>query len=392
MLSKIIDLITSLKLTIACLAAAMVLVLAGTFAQVHFGIHLVQQRYFQSLFVWWPPEGRSFKIPLFPGGYLVGGLLLINLIAAHVRRFQWTWRKLGIHLIHAGLIIMLAGGLFTDLFAVESHMRLANGEAKNYSEDTRQDELAVIDITNPEFDQVTAIPETMLRRTRIIEHPSLPFQIAVRNFFPNSRIQMASESGNDPEPIANRGMGAQVSVQPLARATAPDEQNIVTAVIEIIPVDLASGGTQVSLGRWLVSDALGAPQTFSWMNRTWQLAMRPSRYYKPYSVTLQKFTHERYAGTEIPKNFASRVTLIDPERSTDRDALVYMNHPLRYRGDTFYQAGFQKDDSATILQVVHNPTFLAPYLACVIVALGLILQFGYHLFGFARQRRATATA
>jgi hypothetical protein len=309
-----------------------------------------------------------------------------------VQRFQWTWRKLGIHLIHAGLIVMLAGGLFTDLFAVEGHMRLTNGEAKNYSEDTRQDELAVIDITNPEFDQVTAVPETMLRRTRIIEHPSLPFQIVVRNFFQNSRLQMVDESGNSAHAIADRGVGTQVSVQPLARATAPDEQNIVTAVIEIIPVDLASGATQISLGRWLVSDALGGPQTFSWMNRTWQLVMRPARYYKSYSITLQKFTHEQYPGTEIPKNFASRVTLIDPERSTNRDALIYMNHPLRYRGDTFYQAGFQKDDSATILQVVHNPSFLAPYVACAVVAVGLLFQFGYHLFGFARQRRRTATA
>jgi hypothetical protein len=199
---------------------------------------------------------------------------------------------------------------------------------------------------------------------------------------------MANESGNGPQPLANRGVGAQVSVQPLARATAPDEQNVVTAVIEIVPVDFASGGTGASLGTWLLSDALGAPQGFSWMNQTWQLVMRPARYYKPYSVTLQKFTHERYAGTDIPKNFASRITLIDPERSTDRDVLVYMNHPLRYRGETFYQAGFQKDDSATVLQVVHNPTFLAPYVACVIVAAGLLVQFGYHLVGFARQRRS----
>jgi ResB-like family len=176
-------------------------------------------------------------------------------------------------------------------------------------------------------------------------------------------------------------------VQPLSRATAPDEQNVVTAAIEIVSVDLASDATQDSLGTWLVSDALSAPQTFSWMNHTWQLVLRPTRYYKPYSITLQKFTHERYAGTEIPRNFASRVTLIDPERSTNRDALIYMNHPLRYRGETFYQAGFQKDDSATVLQVVHNPSVLAPYLACLIVATGLLVQFGYHLFGFARQRR-----
>jgi hypothetical protein len=107
-------------------------------------------------------------------------------------------------------------------------------------------------------------------------------------------------------------------------------------------------------------------------------------------MTLRKFTHERYAGTDIPKNFASQVTLTDPEGSTSRDALIYMNHPLRYGGETYYQAGFQKDDSATILQVVRNPSFLAPYVACVIVAIGLLVQFGYHLFGFARKRIAAA--
>jgi len=85
------------------------------------------------------------------------------------------------------------------------------------------------------------------------------------------------------------------------------------------------------------------------------------------------------------------VTLIDPERSVNRDVLVYMNHPLRYRGETFYQAGFQKDDSATILQVVHNPSFIAPYIACVIVAAGLLVQFGFHLVGFSRQRRNART-
>jgi len=145
-------------------------------------------------------------------------------------------------------------------------------------------------------------------------------------------------------------------------------------------------GVQGSLGTWLVSDGLGAPQTFAYGGRTWMITMRPARYYKPYSVTLQKFTHEKYAGTEIPKDFSSKVTLIDPERSVNRDVLIYMNHPLRYRGETFYQAGFQKDDSATILQVVHNPSFIAPYVACVIVAAGLLVQFGFHLVGFSRQR------
>ena len=86
---------------------------------------------------------------------------------------------------------------------------------------------------------------------------------------------MVDESGNGAQAIANRGVGAQVSVQPLSRATAPGRENVVSAVIEIVPVDPASVATQISLGRWLVSDALGAPQTFSWMNRTWRLVIAP---------------------------------------------------------------------------------------------------------------------
>src|SRR5215217_9343512 len=185
---RVVDLFTSLKLTIICLAAAMVLIFAGTLAQVHLGIHEAQQRYFQSIFVWWPPDGRAFQIPIFPGGHLIGAVLLINLIAAHLKRFRWSWRKLGIHLTHAGLIIMLAGGLFTDLFAVESHMQLANGDTRNYSEDMRRTELAVIDTTGDDLDQVTAIPDTVLRQNPVVDYWSLPFRIAVRNYYQNARL------------------------------------------------------------------------------------------------------------------------------------------------------------------------------------------------------------
>src|SRR6201989_2299848 len=203
MWGKFVGLIRSLKLTIVCLVGAMALIFAGTLAQVHLGIHEAQQRYFQSMFVWWPADGRGFQIPIFPGGHLIGAGLLVNLVAAHAKRFRWAWRKLGIHLTHAGLIIMLAGGLFTDLFAVESHMRLTNGETKNYSEDAGRDELAVIDITNPDFDQVTAIPESVLRRNHIIGHPSLHFQLVGRNFFPNPRLRVINEGDTNAQPLAN---------------------------------------------------------------------------------------------------------------------------------------------------------------------------------------------
>ncbi len=378
MFRRSFQLLSSLQLTLVCLGAAILLIFAGTLAQVHLGIHEAQQRYFQSLFVWWPARGEGFRLPVFPGGHLIGAVLLLNLIAAHAKRFRWTWRKLGIHLTHVGLIVMLAGGLFTDLFAVESYMRLAPGETRQYSEDRRAMELAVTDITEPAADQVTAIPEELLKPGHVISHPTLPFTVLARDYFPNSRLHMAGSGG-----VATKGVGAQVGVEPLPPGTGVDEKDIASAVLEISPTQ----PNRASLGRWLVSEALGAPQTFFCEGKTWRLALRPVRYYQPFSISLEKFSHDLYAGTQIPKNFSSRVILSDPERAVQREVLIYMNHPLRYRGLTFYQAGFEKGDTATVLQVVHNPSFLAPYVACVIVALGLLIQFGYHLVGFSRQRR-----
>jgi hypothetical protein len=67
-----------------------------------------------------------------------------------------------------------------------------------------------------------------------------------------------------------------------------------------------------------------------------------------------------------------------------------MNNPLRYAGLTFYQAGFENDDKTTILQVVRNPSWTMPYIACTLMTLGLLIQFCIHLFGFIAKRRKLA--
>ena len=65
-----------------------------------------------------------------------------------------------------------------------------------------------------------------------------------------------------------------------------------------------------------------------------------------------------------------------------------MNNPLRYAGYTFYQASFEPgNDKVTILQVVRNPSWLIPYVACSVMTLGLLWQFSIHLLGFIAKRR-----
>ncbi len=384
-LKRLLGPISSLRLTVICLAAALVLVFAGTIAQVRFGLFFVQEQYFQSWVVWWSPASGAYKIPVFPGGHLVGAVLLINLIAAHIQRFRWTWKKFGIQLTHLGLIIMLAGGLATDLFSVSSFMRLKEGETKNYSEDQARVELAVIDQTDPENLKVTAIPGEVISKGGTITSGDLPFTLAVRSYFRNSKLKMiGQETGASSVPAATNGTGQRVSLTSAPRATKMDERDIMSAVVEVTP---AKGGK--SLGTWLVSDALAVSQDLEIDGRKWSLQLRPARYYKPYSLTLKDFTHETYPGTMIPKNFSSKVDLTDAANKDTRQVLIYMNHPLRHMGDTYYQSGFEPDNSGTVLQVVRNPGYQAPYIACIIVSIGLIFQFTYHLIGFARRSKPT---
>ena len=91
-----------------------------------------------------------------------------------------------------------------------------------------------------------------------------------------------------------------------------------------------------------------------WQNHNYELSLRPRRLYKPYSLELQKFHNDLYAGTDIPKNYSSRVVLNRPETGENREILIYMNNPLRYAGETYYQSGFDQDNHGTILQVVRN--------------------------------------
>jgi hypothetical protein len=383
-LLSVLGSISSLRLTIFCLAAALVLVFAGTLAQVKFGLYFVQEHYFQSWVVCWSPASGSWEIPVFPGGHLIGAVLLVNLVTAHIRRFSWTWKKFGIQLTHIGLIIMLAGGLATDLFSVHSYMRIKEGETVNYSEDASRMELALIDKADPETEAVTVVPGELLAKGGKISPEGLPFKLVVRSWFRNSKLSMISQESGATVAAATKGTGQRVSLSSAPRATKLDERDVMSAVVEVITT-----GDGKSLGTWLVSDALAVAQDLEIAGNMWSIQLRPARYYKPYSLTLRDFTHETYPGTMIPKNFSSKVDLTDPEIKDTRQVLIYMNHPLRYDGDTYYQSGFEPDNSGTVLQVVRNPSYQTPYIACIIVSIGLIFQFSYHLIGFARRSKSS---
>ena len=378
-LDRLISFFTSIRLTVVCLALGLVLVFWGTLAQVDLGLYKAQNEFFRSFFVYWAPKGASWKIPVFPAGYLVGGVLVINLLASHYKRFSLTRDKAGIWMVHFGIILLLLGQLMTDMLSRETTLHLREGETKNYSESERETELAVADVTDPDADSVIAIPQRVLMGQKKIHRRELPFTIQAKSFLANSQVENREPDAMSP-PAATQDIGARATVRGLPRVTEMDRRDVPSAVVELTT-------PRGSLGTWLVSEFVDRPQSFTLGNRVYELALRPRRHYTPFSVQLLKFQHEVYPGTDIPKNFSSRVLLQRPGTGEKREVLIYMNNPLRYAGETFYQASFDTDNQGTVLQVVRNPGWLTPYLSCVLVGLGLIVQFATHLLGFTFNRK-----
>ncbi len=366
----VIRFFSSLNVTVFGLVLWVVLIFIGTLSQVDMGIYFVKKRFFDSWFVY--VSYRGIPIPVFPGGMLIGWLLLVNLVLAHWSRFKWTTDKIGIWLTHIGLIVLIFGGGLATLISQESQMAIPVGGTSFYTQSLDRTELAILEDSNATV-KVTSIPEHRLIKPGTIESPQLPFSLRMVSYWPNAVVKMGKG-------VATQGIGRQVQLLGVPLNT----QNVMANQPAVL-VALFSGSK--SLGTWLLSSGLGAPQTVAVNGRSYSLFLRPKRYYLPYGVTLDEFRHDVYPGTQIPKNFSSKVRVRDHGSTVDSSFLIFMNNPMRYQGKTFYQASFADNDRTSIFQVVDNRAWWLPYVASGLIFVGLLIHFGVQLWRFVRRRR-----
>jgi hypothetical protein len=388
-MGTIFNFFSSLKLTVWLLAFSMALIFFGTLDQVHYGIWHTQKLYFESFLVVWqyPVQAPAYdvlgwiRIPM-PGGYLLGGLLLVNLLAAHITRFKFSWKKSGIFLVHFGLILLLISELLTDIVARESQMAVDEGGRNNYSQTLREYELVLIDRTNPDYDQVHSIPAELLKSGKVIDVPETDLKVRVVRYHPNADITRDEERAR--QSPADSGASQRMGIAVVPKAVTYDEKTVVTPAgfFEVI-------SAESSLGTWLTSTIIDdrfPPQMVTAGEQEYEIALRDKRFYHPFEVELIDFKHDKYPGTEIPFNYSSEVMVHHNDSTKNQKALIYMNHPLRYEGLTFYQASFANDDKTSIFQVVRNPGWLLPYISVLLMGLGMCVQFGMHFFKFLGKR------
>src|SRR5438309_11702144 len=112
----------SLRITVVLMALSILLIFFGTLAQVDQGIGTVLHQYFRTglamipwqifvrfgqVFFGVSQEAKVSGAFPFPGGWLLGGFLLANLLAAHAVRFRVTWKRSGILVLHAGVVVIM---------------------------------------------------------------------------------------------------------------------------------------------------------------------------------------------------------------------------------------------------------------------------------------------
>ncbi|MCX6982688.1 MAG: cytochrome c biogenesis protein ResB [Verrucomicrobia bacterium] len=194
-MSSLWKFLSSLRLTVWLLGISVLLVFLGSLAQVNEGLWNAQARWFKSWAI--TTQVGDFRIPFFPGGHLLGALLLANLLAAHFKRFKFSFEKFGIQLTHFGVIVMIIGQGITDKKQVESFLGFEEGEARNFTEHHRDAELVFLRDKDAGNDEVVAFHEDLFKPRGLfvksklpadLKHEKLPFTVRVLEFGMNGDV------------------------------------------------------------------------------------------------------------------------------------------------------------------------------------------------------------
>jgi ABC-type transport system involved in cytochrome c biogenesis permease subunit len=310
-------------------------------------------------------------------------------------------------LIHAAVGLLMLGQFVFGDRQIEERMALVEGQTTNVAVRTDETELAVIDSSGPE-DGVTAISGRLLAaraKGAPIVVDGLPFDVAVVDYMPNSTLVRVGPVAPNP---ATQGLGTRwlaTSLPPEGGASS--KVNIASAYVRLV-----ERGTGRDLGTWLVSQFLndqaqvfpGAMtdecDTVEAGGKPWRLQFRWRREHKPFSLTLDDVRRIDYSASNTPRDYSSYVTFTDTASGATQERRIWMNNPVRYRGETFYQSSYSTVDlgdgrtsEMTGLQVVENAGWLIPYVACVLAFWGMLAHFGGTFVRFAgRREREEASA
>ncbi|MBF0197727.1 MAG: cytochrome c biogenesis protein ResB [Planctomycetes bacterium] len=332
----------------------LVLLIIGTLAQRTMGLHDAQIKYFSSWFT-------TFYLLPVPGGRLVMSVIFVNLLCKLLFASPWHWKRSGIIITHLGALFLLGGGFITAYFSVEGSMVIPEGGKERFFQDYHLLEIAFITPGEKEND-VIAFSGSKVKPGTVIQDSDFPAVLKVKKVINNCKIVMRSQTPSDDL----RGLASQYEL--IETPSDKEGRNNPGMIYSISGLDEVNNGTYIA--------SLSHPEykTLMMGDKPYQIHLRRLTYELPFTIELLDFQKHVHPGTAMASSFKSIVNVIRgdiPQRVE-----IYMNHPLRDEGYTFYQSSYmqQAGQEATVLAVVKNYGMLFPYISSIVMCIGLLIH------------------
>jgi len=364
MLRPLLRFAASPKLTVVCLFLLFVLTFLGTLHQVENGLFQAQQKFFYSLFL--SLHGWLWL----PGARLVMWVLSVNLLAAAIVHFKLQRRTIGITVIHVGLLLFLVSGFLIFHCSEESQVSLAEGEGANVSLGYHTWELAVWENVGSKRD-VIAFDINVHSKGSQLDFSPYGVTLDIIDYYPNSLLVEA----------ANSGRGQALSQQPLS---AKPEENSPGVKVSLLTSGKAS--KEINLHNKSLE-----PAAISVGDQVYYMALQRKRYVFPFILRLKDFRKEEHPMTSMARSFESDVEIISGE--VKRQVTISMNKPMRVKDYTFFQASYAFDvygREVSTFAVVKNAARFWPYIASMVVILGLAIHFVMMALIYSRKKGGAA--
>lgn len=333
--------------------------IAGTVAQASLGLYEATHIFFSSPVIW-----LADFIPL-PGFPVLMSIMTLNLLCKLIWKSTWSLRYSGIILVHLSVFLLLVGGLMTALFAKEGYMELEPDRARAF----------VMDYHAREFVVETSAEQVLKRwpfetvvTGDVLSAPDFPFTIQILERCRHCAIEARDIGEDDPYKDVYQSMAKHMTLRdaPLKRM---DEENMGGMVVVV----RAQGGDDVLGVYALIEDVPKWPK-IQVGTQSYTLKLQKEKRSLPFMVELLAFKRLSHPGTMMAKAYESRVRITDQAGSWE--SVIRMNEPLRYKGYTLFQSSFIQTDKGeiSVLAVVENAGRSFPYLAGLVLCLGLILH------------------
>lgn len=376
LLKKIYAVLSSYGLAVVLFMLMFFLILFGTFHQIDYGLFSAQKNFFSSAFAFY--KLGPITIPLL-GGYTLLALFAVTIVSGMLR-IRRTWSRAGLLLAHFGVLVMIVSSAITFHFSDRGHMRLYPEQQSN--------EFSSFHDWNIEIGKPAAgatlhlIPDTQFRdlgpgKSRDFFSKDLPFDVAISGFVPNG-VPVR-------ENITIEGADSRV-VDGFRVLALPEEKeaelNVPATYITL--TDKASGEKTEGI-LWGMDRE---PFTVKSGDVFYTVGLDRKRFPVPFTVYLDEFKADFHPGTTMASDFEAYIT--KKENGEEQKVKIYMNHPLRDRGYTFFQASYGPPNAGpgdtlyTVFEVVRNPADQGPLVACIIVGIGLLVHFTQKLLGYMR--------